>query len=181
VTARAHASEVGGRHLSEYYAAFSVLGPTFERGTDVTGFIRAHVEAQLSQVRALDIREQVEREIWAGFEELALDANLHPRVTNALWDAFFGRSVTAGYYRSLADVSPATATTDLSAAVSAGLLEAVGHRRGRRYVATEQLLERLGSTLFIPGVSGPVEAARDRIVSELGRRVTMPGRAFGLP
>jgi len=48
-------------------------------------------------------------------------------------------------------------------------------------MATEQLVERLGVTLFIPDVSGPVDAARDRIVAELGRRVTMTGRAFGIP
>jgi len=83
--------------------------------------------------------------------------------------------VTAGDYPSKAKVSPATATTDLSAAVSAGLLEAVGQRRGRRYEATERLAERLGSTLSIPDVSGSVDAARDRIVAELGRRVTVAG------
>jgi Fic family protein len=170
-----------GRHLTEYYVAFSVLGSKFDGTADVTQFVRAHIDAQLSQVRALDTREQVEREIWTGLEELALDANLNVRVTNALWDAFFGRSVTAGYYRSLADVSPATATNDLSGAVSAGLLEAVGQRRGRRYVATERLGGLLGWTLLIGDVSGPVDSARDRIVSELGRRVTMTGQAFGLP
>ncbi len=164
-----------GRHLGEYYAAFGVLGPAFDRATDVTQFIRAHVDAQLGQVRALDVRGQLERRIWTCLEEIALDASLNPRVSHALWDAFFGRPVTAGYYRSLADVSPATATTDLSAAVSAGLLEAVGQRRGRRYEATERLAERLGSTLSIPDVSGSVDAARDRIVAELGRRVTVAG------
>ena len=47
-----------GRHLSDYYAAFRCLGSAFQRGADVTPFIRAHLEAQLHQVRALDLGRQ---------------------------------------------------------------------------------------------------------------------------
>jgi hypothetical protein len=37
-------------------------------------------------------------------------AGLAPRVANAVWDAFFGRKVGPRYYRTLADVSPVSAT-----------------------------------------------------------------------
>ena len=96
-----------------------------------------------------------------------------------MWDAFFGREVTAGYYRSLADVSPATATTDLAQAVSAGVLSAEGERRGRRYLPTESLYRVTGAALFIE-VSRLPHAARDHIVAELGRRLTTTGNALGL-
>lgn len=49
------------------------------------------------------------------------------------------RDITAGYYRSLTDVSPATATKDLTAAVAGRLLVSKGERRGRRYFAGERL------------------------------------------
>ncbi|MGH2764878.1 MAG: Fic family protein [Actinomycetota bacterium] len=169
-----------GRHRADYYAAFECLGSEFDPGVDVTAFIRAHLEAQLSQVRDLDARERVEREVWAALEEVAEDRTLHRRVSNALWDAFLGREVTAGYYRSLSDVSAPTATKDLGGAVAAGLLAPKGQRRGRRYLADPRLYEAVAETLFIE-VSGPPEAARDRITSELARRLTFSGEAFGFP
>ena len=165
--------------MAEYYAAFNCLGQEFSSEVDVTPFLSTHIEAQLHQVRALDLRENIQRQIWTALEHLTEETNLHPRVANALWDAFFGRTVTAGYYRSLADVSPATATKDLAATVSSGLLMAQGRRRGRRYGATEQLFEAVGGILSIE-VTGPPTVARDRITSELSRRVTLMGEALGL-
>jgi Fic family protein len=168
-----------GRHLAEYYKAFSCLGSVFTRDADVTPFLSAHIEAQLRQIRALDAREWIERQVWTALEEVAEDFNQDRRVANALWDAFFGRDVTAGYYRSLADVSPATATKDLASLVTAGLLKAEGRRRGRRYLPTDRLYAILGPALFID-VSGPPDVARDVIVSELSRRRTYTGEAFGI-
>ncbi len=168
-----------GRHLDDYYAAFKSLGEEFDPSAEVTPFLQAHLEAQLHQVRALDNREKVERRIWTALEETAEDANLDRRVANALWDAFFGRDVTAGYYRSLTDVSPATATKDLAAGVSAGLLEPEGRRRGRRYLPTDRLYEVAGGALYVE-VAGPPDNARDQIVAELSRRLTLTGEAFGL-
>lgn len=168
-----------GRHLEDYYGAFKCLGGEFDREADVTPFIEAHLEAQLHQVRALDNREKVERQIWIALQEAAEDAHLDRRLVNALWDVFFDREVTAGYYRSLADVSPATATNDLAAAVSSGLLVAKGQRRGRRYVAGDRLFELVASAVFVE-ISGPQDVARAVIVSELSRRLTITGEAFGI-
>jgi hypothetical protein len=128
-------------------------------------------------VRALDLRLRAEQQIWIAVEEAAEDAGLDRRLANALWDAFFGRDVTAGYYRLLADVSPATATNDLTAATASRLLTARGQRRGRRYLAGERLYETVAATLLIEIESA--ESARDRIVAELGKRLTTSGEAFG--
>jgi Fic family protein len=171
-----------GRHLVTYYGLFECLGTEFDVEADVTPFIVGHVDAQLQQIRALDVRTRTEQQIWTAVEEAAEDAHLDRRLANALWDAFFGREVTAGYYRSLADVSPATATVDLAAAVSSGLLRAEGQRRARRYLADERLYEAVARALLIPETGG-METARDVIVSELGRRITEadagPGFALG--
>lgn len=50
--------------------------------------------------------------IWTVVEEAVSAAGLAPGVANAVWDAFFGRSVTPRYYPPLADVSVATAPND---------------------------------------------------------------------
>jgi Fic family protein len=152
-----------GRHVAEYYAAFACLGSHFDRDADVTPFVEAHVNAQLSQVRALDLRERVERQVWVALEDVAAEARLQSRVVNALWDAFFGRRVTPSYYIPLTDVSRATATNDFAAAVAAGLLEPRGAGRARRYVASPALYRRTGAIL---GIEREVDE-REPILSEL--------------
>lgn len=162
-----------GRHLDDYYRSFDCLGTEFDRNADVTPFIRGHIEAQLHQVRALDVTLRAQQQIWTAVEASAEDASLDRRLANALWDAFFGRDVTAGYYRALADVSPATATNDLRTAVASGLLRAVGQRRGRRYLAAEKLYGSIAGALLVD-IDTP-DSAKDRIIGELSRRLTSAG------
>lgn len=160
-----------GGHLADYYGAFSRLGSEFDEAGDVTPFLAVHVGAQLSQVRALDLRQRVERRIWEALQEVVADTRLQPRVVNALWDAFFDREVTPAYYIPLADVSRATATNDLTAAVAAGLLEPRGGGRSRRYIAAPSLSERIAAPLGIE----PVEhATRESIVAALSRDLAEP-------
>jgi Fic family protein len=166
-----------GNHLDDYYDLFRCLGAEWDRASDVTPFLEGHLSAQVQQVRALDLRIRAEQQIWMAVEEAAEDVGMERRLANALWDAFFGREITAGYYRSLTDVSAATATKDLTTAVAARLLASRGERRGRRYSAGEMLYPAVAETLFIEIDSA--ESARDRIVRELGRRLTMSGEAFG--
>lgn len=168
-----------GHHLHDYYGLFQCLGSKFDRDSDVTPFVKGHVNAQVQQVRALDLRVRAEQQVWMAVEEAAEDAGMERRLANALWDGFFGRDVTAGYYRSLTDVSAATATKDLTTAVAARLLASKGERRGRRYFAGDRLYRAVADTLFIEIDSA--ESARDRIIAELGRRLTMSGEAFGFP
>ncbi len=131
------------------------------------------MEAQLHQVRALDLRERVQRRIWTAVEETVAAAGLQPRVANAVWDAFFGRSVTPRYYRPLADVSPATATNDLAAAVAAGLLRPEGRARSRKYGAGDTLYPRIGVAVGVR-VDEAGDPARSIIIGELTRRVATP-------
>jgi Fic family protein len=159
-----------GRHLSDYYAAFRCLAGTFDLNAGVTPFIRAHMEAQLHQVRALDLRERVQQRIWIAVEEAVTAAGLASRVANAVWDAFFGRGVTPRYYRPLADVSPATATNDLAAAVAAGFLRPEGRARSRRYQAGDGLYPRIGAALGMQ-VDDAGDTARATIIGELTKRV----------
>lgn len=168
-----------GRHLDDYYALFQCLGSRFDPTSDVTSFVKGHLLGQVQQVRALDLRTRAEQQVWMAVEEAAEDTGMDRRLANALWDAFFGRDVTAGYYRSLTDVSPATATKDLATAAAAGLLASKGERRARRYFAGDRLYRAVADTLFIEIDTAP--SARDRIISELGKRLTMSGEAFGIP
>jgi Fic family protein len=170
-----------GNHLGDYYEAFACLGPEFTLEADISPFIEAHLDAQLRQVRALDLRERVQREIWIVAEEIAEGSRLNARLANAFWDAFFGRTITAGYYRSLADVSPATASNDLGAAAAAGFLSPRGERRGRHYLAGDRLFEAIAATIGVSDGTGPPEVARDRIIASVSERLTRSGEASDPP
>lgn len=160
-----------GRRPDDYYGAFACLGSQFDTSKDVTPFISAHVTAQLSQVRALDLRERTQRGLWIMIENVLDDRGLPERLTNALWDAFFGREVKAGYYRGLVDVSAPTATADLRAATTGGLLAAHGERRGRYYTASQRLYRLLAQELGLDERPSSADAGRTLIVTELSTRL----------
>jgi Fic family protein len=168
-----------GHHLDDYYGLFECLGSRWDRSSDVTPFVQGHLSAQIHQVRAFDLRIRAEQDVWMAVEEAAEDVGMERRLANALWDAFFGREITAGYYRALTDVSPATATKDLTTAAAAQLLDSRGERRGRRYFAGAKLYPAVAKALFIEIDSS--ESPKDRIITELGRRLSMSGEAFGFP
>lgn len=159
-----------GRHRSDYYGAFTFLGDRFDEDVDVTPFVRAHIEAQLHQVRALDLRERVQRQVWYAIEEAATERGLDPRVANAAWDVFFGRVVTRNYYREVADVQDVTASTDLKGLVTAGFLRPEGAGRSRRYVAADGLYEGVARRLGV-AVDAIGDDARMQLVAVLTERV----------
>lgn len=132
-----------GRHTAEYYTSFDCLGESFKKSADVTVFVARHLNAQAQQVTEFVAREQVDRALWTLIENILLEHGLSDRLANALWEAFFGRPVTAGYYRGMTDVSAATATNDLARATAAGLLVAKGERRARFYLPGDPLYDEL--------------------------------------
>jgi hypothetical protein len=139
-----------GRHKSDYYAAFRCLGPSWNESADVTPFISSHIAAQLSQVRALDLRERVNRQVWVALEQIATETGVPDRAANALWDAFNGRDVSPSFYRRLVDVSEGTGTTDLKILTSARLLQAQGRTKGRRYLAGPELFKAIAEATGVP-------------------------------
>jgi Fic family protein len=155
-----------GKNTGTYYAAFECLGATFERGADVTPFVQAHLDAQLRQVYLLALRQRTEGLLWTALENLLEDRGLPSRLANALYDSFFGRSVTTGYYRDLINASPATARNDLQAAVAAGFLRAIGQTRGRRYEPGGRLMPALSR-----GLGGEVLPEQVAILDALVNRV----------
>jgi Fic family protein len=135
-----------GRHPADYYAAFACLGEQFDPAADVTPFLAAHVSAQLLQAEALSLRNATEHALWTVLEDIAVhDLHLNARVTHALYDALFGRTLTNRYYREVADVSDVTAMQDLKRLVAASLLEPRGGGRTSRYLGTNRLLETVAT------------------------------------
>lgn len=158
-----------GRHRDDYYAAFGCLGRRWRPDADVTPFIKTHLSAQLSQVRALDLQERTTRGVWVALERLCEEMAIADRAAMILWDLFNERSVTAPYYAALAGISRASTTTDLRALRGAGLLEPVGVTRGRHYVGGRRLYPAIAAQVGIDGEGATRPAIIGAIAARLAR------------
>jgi Fic family protein len=156
-----------GRHRDDYYAAFGCLGRAWRPHADVTPFIRTHVAAQLSQVRALDLRERTTRGVWVALGRVCEEIGIPDRAPMILWDLFNERPVTAPYYAAIAGISRASTTADLKALRGAGLIEPVGATRGRHFVAGPRLYPAVAAEVGIE----PDGATRSTIVGGLAARL----------
>ena len=162
-----------GSHRDEYYAAFGCLGERWDSSTDVSPFVEAHVGAQRAQVETLALKQGTERVIWTVLEDAMVeDMNGYPRMTDALFDAFFGRDVTNRYYRGLADVSSVTASHDLSKMVASGLLKAEGAGRSTTYRGTARLAATVGSAMRMEiDETVPLEDIRPALVAKIAEKL----------
>jgi hypothetical protein len=115
-------------------------------------------------------REEIER-LWLGCLALAEDRGLPERAAAGLMDASFGLRIRRGTYRSSAEaatgeeLSDLTASRDLKAMVESNLVEAVGERRGRYYLAGKKLTslrEEIRADRPAKAAEDPFEAVRNR-------------------
>lgn len=169
-----------GRHPQDYYDAFACLGREWDESADVTAFVEAHVSAQRRQAEALSLRNATERLLWTVLEDIAThDIGANARVANALWEAFFGRTVTNRYYRGMADVPQVTASQDLAQLRAAGLLRPHGGGRSRAYRGTVALVRRVveaaGLEVDARGEGDVDEGLRGDVIAALARRVRSQG------
>jgi len=164
-----------GRHVFQYYGAFACLGDTWDPEADVTSFVEAHVRAQAVQVEALSLRGAVERAIWTVVTDVVtLDLRLAERAANALYDAFFARSVTNRYYRGLAEISQVTASHDLAKLCASGLIVAQGAGRGTHYAGTGRLIELVARGASVDArriPAGDLEEQRDAVTAAIAQRL----------
>jgi hypothetical protein len=79
------------------------------------------------------------RPTWSELDALARAHGLPKRTLDAMFDAALGYRVRRGSYIKRTEVTGQTATRDLAALASTGILAARGNGRGRRYVAGEPL------------------------------------------
>jgi DNA-binding transcriptional ArsR family regulator len=91
------------------------------------------------QAQTVARRVDEAREIWTELDQFATRHGLPDRTMDTMFDAVLGYRVRRGGYIKRADVTDQTATRDLAALASAGLLTAYGSGRGRYYAAAEPL------------------------------------------
>lgn len=135
-----------GRNTPQYYEVLDTVGcGGWNPENSALPWIRFCLTAHYRQAHTLLRRVQSIEALWRECFELAQRHRLPERAVAGLTDAAQGLRIrNAGYRQAVRQgegeqISELTASRDLRAMVDAGLLVAVGERRGRRYLGSPVL------------------------------------------
>jgi Fic family protein len=125
-----------GANTEDYYSALAHTGHgPWRPRPDPHLWLTFNLRAHHMQAQTLARRVREAGQTWTELDTLATEHGLQERVMDAMFDAVLGYRVRRGGYMKHADVTEQTATRDLAALASAGLLAPRGNGRGRHYVA----------------------------------------------
>lgn len=136
-----------GRNTQAYYDVLAEIGQgAWNPQNNTRPWIRFMLTAHLRQARTLIDRIGETELLWQELDVLASRYRLPPRTVTALFDASHRLRVRNGTYRAFLEdvgdpITEQTASSDLRKLVDAGLLVPVGERRGRHYVASDEVRE----------------------------------------
>lgn len=135
-----------GHNTAAYYAVLAEVGSnSWQPERDARAWIRYCLHAHYAQIRTMLRRQGEIEELWNLCVELAEENRLPERCAAALMDAAYRLRIRRGSYRSSAEtvvgeeISKQTASRDLKAMVDLGLLEPVGEKRSRYYLAGDEI------------------------------------------
>lgn len=129
-----------GSNTRDYYEVLAATGQgSWNPERDATHWVKFNLRAHYFQAQTV-ARRFAEADIQLRrIDQIIREHSLPERLSSALFDAALGLRVTRPSYVKLTSVEERTATRDLALATDAGLLDARGERRGRHYVAGEEL------------------------------------------
>lgn len=135
-----------GHNTSQYYAVLQeVQAGRYQPERDATPWIAFCIEAHVEQARHRLAQVTAAAARWSLLENLANRRGWPDRLVIALQQSLFDGAERASYARE-ADVSPATASSDLRRLVDSGLVVQKGRTRGTRYVASPALLDHIAAS-----------------------------------
>lgn len=129
-----------GANTEEYYRVLAHTGHgAWQPRPDAHLWVAFNLRAHHMQAQTVARRVNEAGATWDELDRLAVEHGLSERALDAMFDATLGYRVRRGGYAKRADITEQTATRDLAALVSAGILAARGNGRGRYYVAGSPL------------------------------------------
>jgi Fic family protein len=135
-----------GRNTQAYYDVLAEDGQgAWHPERSALPWIRFSLTAHYRQAKTFLRRIQEYERLWIVAARRAEELGLNERVVGGLMDGAVGLRLRNSSYRATVQVASGeeitdlTATRDLKQIVEAGLLEPVGERRGRYYVASPEL------------------------------------------
>lgn len=137
-----------GRNTQAYYRVLEGVGAgAWHPHRDARPWLHFCLSAHYFQANTTMRRREEIEQVWLGCVELAEARGLPERCAAGLMDLTFGLRLRRGTYRSSVEtaigeeISDLKASRDLKAMVDSELVEAVGERRGRYYLAAPPLTE----------------------------------------
>jgi Fic family protein len=131
-----------GRNTDTYYGVLADVGAgSWNPKRDARPWVRFCLRAHYVQAATMLRRREEIEALWNACVALAQGNGLQERCAAGLMDTAYGLRIRRGSYRSSAEevlgeeISDLTASRDLKAMVDLGLLDAVGERRARYYLA----------------------------------------------
>jgi Fic family protein len=132
-------------HTPDYYAVLQrVQGGSYHPERDATEWVGFCVEAHLAQAQARLQQIEAAGARWAILEEIVETRDWPDRLVIALEQSLIGGTDRDRYSRE-ADVSFATASSDLRRLVDAGLVAQIGRGRTTGYRASDDLRRQIGT------------------------------------
>lgn len=129
-----------GRNTEAYYAARAQVGQgKWNPGNDALPWVRFCLVAHYQQAATITRRNAEIGRVWEEVERLRRSLGLPERCEATLMDAAFGYKIRNKRYREENGVSDVVASRDLKRLTEAGLITAVGEKRGRFYVRAAPL------------------------------------------
>ncbi|HEY5708909.1 MAG TPA: Fic family protein [Solirubrobacterales bacterium] len=161
-----------GHNTQSYYDILADVGAgSWQPERDARPWIRFMLRAHYLQIRTMLRRRQEAEELWNGCLALTENVGLPERCATALVDAAYGLRIRRGSYRTAVEegmgdeISLQTATRDLQALADRGLLEPIGERRNRHYLAGRDpaaLREQVKASRRSTAEDDPFALVRDR-------------------
>lgn len=165
-----------GRNTDEYYAILAETGQgRWNPGRDTLPWVRFCLKAHFQQAATLIRRNEEYERIYGGVTKLIEAHKLPERSALPLFDATLGFRVTNSRYRGDAEISELVASRDLKRITEAGLLEAVGEKRGRIYKAAKPLRELRQSARMNMPLADPYDVVRGRAFQREAEVARLPG------
>lgn len=135
-----------GRNTQAYYDVLAEVGQgTWNPQNSARPWVRFCLTAHFHQARTMLRRIQETESLYVECSQLAAKRGLPERTAGALSEAAYGFRIRNASYRAIVEVtagetiSDLTASRDLRALVEARLLEPIGERRGRYYLAASEV------------------------------------------
>jgi Fic family protein len=129
-----------GSNTEDYYRVLARTGQGHWRPEGSARlWVSFNLRAHHMQAQTVARRFDEASAIWLDLDRLVADHGVPDRVTGLLYEAVLGYRIRRPLYIKLAGIEERTATRDLARLTDEGLLEPRGERRGRHYVAGEEL------------------------------------------
>ncbi len=146
-----------GRNQQDYYDVLAEVGGGWNPNRDCRPWVRFCITGHYRQARTLLRRNRELERIYDEILRLVLGHGLNERTALALLEAVMGLRVRNASYRVSADITINLASRDLKALVDARLLVPQGERRGRHYIASDEV-KAIQARLRLPrGIEDPFE------------------------